>query len=209
VPPDTFIPIAEETGLMIAIGRFVLTRACEQAAQWERDGVGVQVAVNVSGRQFEDPDFAAQVELILDGAGLPHASLCLEVTETLLMSDTVRSTQLMRDIHALGVQLSIDDFGTGYSSLAYLHRFAFDELKIDRAFIDGMMELAGQRTLVEATVAMGKALGLAIVAEGVETEEQAALLRSLGCDVAQGYLFARPQPPDAIQLPARTAAELR
>lgn len=208
VPPDTFIPIAEDSGLMVAIGEFVLSEACSQAARWAREGLGVPVSVNVSGRQFDAPDFAESVRSVLDATGLPPQSLCLEITESLLMSDTVRNTQLMRDLHTIGVRLSIDDFGTGYSSLAYLHRFAFDELKIDRAFIDGMIELPGQRTLVEATIAMGKALGLTVVAEGVETPDQARMLRDLGCDIGQGFLYSLPQRPDAIRLPARSTASL-
>ena len=201
VAPDVFVPVAEEIGIMVPIGRFVLGEACRQAVSWERDGNAIPVSVNVSGRQFDDHDLAAEVQEVLTETGLPATHLCLEITETLLMSDTVRSTQIMRDIHTMGVQLSIDDFGTGYSSLAYLHRFAFDELKIDRAFIDGIIEIPGQRSLVEATIAMAKALGLAVVAEGVETEAQAELLRTLGCDIAQGYLYAPPQAPASLQLP--------
>jgi diguanylate cyclase (GGDEF)-like protein len=199
VPPSTFIPIAEETGMIVEIGRFVLEEASRLAAGWQRDGRDLSMAVNVSGRQLADGDFGADVAAVLATTGLHPGRLVLELTETLLMTEAVRTTPTLRGLHDRGVRISIDDFGTGYSSLAYLHRFPVDELKIDRVFVHDLLDHAGQRALVGGMIAMGKALDLEIVAEGVETEAQAHELRLLGCDAAQGYLFAAPQTPEDLQ----------
>jgi diguanylate cyclase (GGDEF)-like protein len=198
VPPSTFIPIAEETEAIIRVGEFVLEQACRQAMAWRRAGLELTMAVNISGRQLNDGGLPLQVATALALSGLPPELLYLELTETLLMTDTLVTQRSIERLHELGARLSIDDFGTGYSSLAYLHRFPVDELKIDRTFINDLTSSANPSPLVAAMVAMGKALGLEIVAEGVETPDQAAQLRALGCDKAQGYLFARPQHPDAI-----------
>jgi EAL domain-containing protein (putative c-di-GMP-specific phosphodiesterase class I) len=195
VSPAMFIPIAEETGLIMAIGDFALEQACRQAAAWRDQGLSVHVAVNVSGQQITDSHFAASVARVLSTTALPSELLCLELTESVLMSDATRTIDSLTELKALGVTLSVDDFGTGYSSLAYLQQFPVDELKIDRAFINDLTIRPDQRTLVSAMVAMGKALGLRIVAEGVETTAQLETLRELGCDLAQGYLFATPQAP--------------
>jgi EAL domain-containing protein (putative c-di-GMP-specific phosphodiesterase class I) len=201
VPPSTFIPIAEETDVIIRVGEFVLEEACRQAMDWRAVGIDLSMAVNVSGRQLNDGGLPLQVATALAFSGLPAESLYLELTETLLMTDTLVTQRSIEQLHTLGVRLSIDDLGTGYSSLAYLHRFPVDELKINRSFISDLTSSAHPASLVAAMVAMGKALGLEIVAEGVETPEQAAQLRALGCDKAQGYLFARPQSPLAIAAP--------
>jgi EAL domain-containing protein (putative c-di-GMP-specific phosphodiesterase class I) len=198
VPPSTFIPIAEETDAIIRVGQFVLEEACQAAMDWRRAGLEISVAVNVSGRQLTDGNLPLHVETALALSGLPAEALYLELTETLLMTDTLVSQRTIEQLHQIGVQLSIDDFGTGYSSLAYLHRFPVDELKIDRAFISDLDTPGHRAPLVAAMIAMGKALDLKIVAEGVETSEQAARLRELGCDHAQGYLFARPQAPEEL-----------
>jgi EAL domain-containing protein (putative c-di-GMP-specific phosphodiesterase class I) len=194
VPPLMFIPIAEETGLIMAIGEFALEQACRQAVAWRDLGLAARVSVNVSGKQITDSHFAALVRAVLQRTNLSSELLCLELTESVLMSDATRTMSSLTELKALGVTLSIDDFGTGYSSLAYLQQFPVDELKIDRAFINDLTVRPDQRTLVSAMVAMGKALGLKIVAEGVETTAQLSTLRELGCDFAQGYLFASPQP---------------
>jgi EAL domain-containing protein (putative c-di-GMP-specific phosphodiesterase class I) len=199
VPPHTFIPIAEETDAIIRVGAFVLEEACRQAMAWRAAGIELSIAVNVSGRQLNDGSLPLQVATALALSGLPAESLYLELTETLLMTDTLVTQRSLEQLHTLGVRLSIDDFGTGYSSLAYLHRFPVDELKIDRSFISTLTSSTHPAPLVSAMVAMGKALGLEIVAEGVETPDQAAQLRALGCDSAQGFLFARPQSPHAIE----------
>jgi diguanylate cyclase (GGDEF)-like protein len=198
VPPSTFIPIAEETDAIIRVGEFVLEEACRQTMEWRANGAELTIAVNVSGRQLNDGGLPLQVSTALALSGLPAELLYLELTETLLMTDTLVTQRSIEQLHTLGVRLSIDDFGTGYSSLAYLHRFPVDELKIDRSFVSDLTSSSHPAPLVSAMVAMGKALGLEIVAEGVETLEQAAQLRTLGCDKAQGYLFARPQFPEAI-----------
>ena len=198
VPPSTFIPIAEETDAIIRVGEFVLEEACRQTMDWRANGAELTIAVNVSGRQLNDGGLPLQVATALALSGLPPELLYLELTETLLMTDTLVTQRSIEQLRTLGVRLSIDDFGTGYSSLAYLHRFPVDELKIDRSFISDLTSSTQPAPLVSAMVAMGKALGLEIVAEGVETLEQAAQLRALGCDSAQGYLFAKPQFPEAI-----------
>jgi EAL domain-containing protein (putative c-di-GMP-specific phosphodiesterase class I) len=167
-------------------------------AAWLRQGIDMSVAVNISGRQLIDGALVAQVSDILGSTGVDPSRLCLELTESVLMGDTARTAQTLGALHGLGVQLSIDDFGTGYSSLAYLHRFPVDELKIDRIFVHGMSDHVEQRTLVTAMVAMGDALGLRVVAEGIETTSQAEQLRSLGCHLGQGYLFAVPQVASAL-----------
>jgi diguanylate cyclase (GGDEF)-like protein len=198
VSPLMFIPIAEETGLITAIGEFALVQACRQAAAWRDQGLAAHISVNVSGQQISDSHFADLVAGVLTATGLPSRLLCLELTESVLMSDATRTIDSLTALKSLGVTLSIDDFGTGYSSLAYLQQFPVDELKIDRAFVNDLTVRPDQRTLVSAMVAMGKALGLQILAEGVETSSQLDILRDLGCDLAQGYLFASPQPPHEV-----------
>jgi diguanylate cyclase (GGDEF)-like protein len=194
VTPATFIPIAEETGLILPIGRFVLEEACRQAAAWRGEGLPIAVSVNLSGLQITEAGLADLVARVLAETGLPPDQLCLELTESVLMSDATRTLQTLAELKAMGVFLSVDDFGTGYSSLAYLKQFPVDEIKIDRAFVSDLTVRPDQRTLVSAMIAMGKALGLRIVAEGVETPAQVAYLRELDCDLAQGYLFSTPQP---------------
>jgi EAL domain-containing protein (putative c-di-GMP-specific phosphodiesterase class I) len=156
------------------------------------------MSVNMSGLQLHAPGFAASVSRALHFTGLDPAQLCLELTETVLMDDAMRGADLLRELKDLGVHLSVDDFGTGYSSLAYLQRFPVDELKIDRCFVQSLGHEGHDHSLVAAMVAMGHALGLHIVAEGVETPGQQAILLTLGCRSAQGYLFSKPQRPDAI-----------
>jgi diguanylate cyclase (GGDEF)-like protein len=195
VSPLTFIPIAEETGLIMGIGEFALIEACQQTRSWHDEGLDARVSVNVSGQQISDRGFPAMVEHALAATGLSPDQLCLELTESVLMTDATRTISSLAALKALGVRLSIDDFGTGYSSLAYLQQFPVDELKIDRTFVNDLTVQPDQRALVAAMVAMASALGLEVVAEGVETTAQLSALRSLGCDLAQGYLFAAPQPP--------------
>jgi diguanylate cyclase (GGDEF)-like protein len=190
VPPATFVKIAEDIGLIHEIGDFVLQSACTQGAAWVRSGYDLRVAVNVSGLQVLDPGFPARVRATLDRTGFPPGNLCLELTETTLVEGAGNLEALTR-LRDLGVELSVDDFGTGYSSLAYLQQFPVNELKIDKAFVDELAE--GDESLVRAMVAMGKALGLRVVAEGVENEQQLGVLAGTGCDDVQGFLLARPQ----------------
>ena len=198
VSPMSFIPVAEAAGLIGPIGQFVLRQACAQAAAWNAAGHRLRVAVNVSGLQLHDPGFVGQVAAELHQAGLDPAQLCLELTESTLMDDAMRVSDVLAELKDVGVDLSIDDFGTGYSSLAYLKRFPVDELKVDRSFISNLGDSGQDQTLVAAMVAMGHALGLHVVAEGVETHAQMSTLLTLGCRTAQGYLFAKPQTADLV-----------
>ncbi|WP_181391975.1 EAL domain-containing protein [Deinococcus irradiatisoli] len=194
VPPAKFIPAAEESGLIVAIGEWVLAEACRQAAAWYRLGQPIRVAVNVSALQFSRPDFFQTVEQALSGAGLDPSLLEVELTESLVMHDPGESARQMEQLRALGVRVAVDDFGTGYSSLSYLHRLPIDVLKIDRSFVAELEAPRGTQALVQAIVALARALDLMVVAEGVETDAQLAFLNELGCDLVQGYLFARPMP---------------
>jgi EAL domain-containing protein (putative c-di-GMP-specific phosphodiesterase class I) len=193
-----FIGLAEETGLILEVGSWVLATACRQAGIWRRDHPTrpLIVRVNLSARQIAQPDLVAIVVEALDHGGLDAASLCLEITETALMDDPDAALRVLSDLRALGVTLAIDDFGTGYSSLAYLKRFPVDILKIDRSFVDGVGEDPEDTAIVTAIVSMSRALGLRVVAEGVETQQQADELRWLGAEAAQGYLFSRACAPE-------------
>ncbi len=195
VQPDSFIPRAEETGVVVAMGAWVLREACRQAAAWRRAGAaGFTVAVNVSGRQLREPDFVALVRAALHEAALEPAALCLEMTESILMERDDAAIAMLTELRDDGVHLAIDDFGTGYSSLGALRRLPVDVLKIDRSFISSLPEDDDAGTIAWAVVRLGHTLGLPVLAEGVETQEQRAALLRFGCDQAQGYLFGRPMP---------------
>jgi diguanylate cyclase (GGDEF)-like protein len=198
VLPAEFIDIAEETGQIAAVDRYVLTRACAQAAAWTAAGHPLRMSVNVAAGQLNDPEFRNFVEKVLSDTGLSPAQLCLEITESSLMRQAARGAEHLAGLKRLGVALSIDDFGTGYSSLAYLHHLPVDELKVDRSFVTGLGRDRRNRHLVEAIVGMARALGLEVVAEGVESAQQLRAVAALGCTRAQGYLFARPQPADRL-----------
>lgn len=199
VMPGTFIPIAEETGLIAALGAWVLDTAVAQAAAWAAEGRPLQVAVNVSALQFQQPHFVQDVAQALQRHGLPPRLLELELTESILIRDAEEALAKLRSLAALGVTLSLDDFGTGFSSLAYLKRFPLHRLKIDRTFIAAMPEDEADAAIVAAIVQMGHALAMEVVAEGVERAEQLHRLRSLGCDHCQGFWFARPMPAAALR----------
>lgn len=200
ISPVDFIPVAEESGLILQIGEWVLRHACGQAQQWADAGwADGLLAVNISARQFRDPSFCETVGAVLEQTGWPPARLELEITETAVMDAPDSTAETMRRLRSMGIRLAIDDFGTGYSSLSYLHRFPVTRLKIDQVFVGGVSEDAAARTLVSAIVALGQALDLELLAEGVETPEQAAFVRSLGCRLAQGYLFHRPLPDRAVE----------
>ncbi len=198
VPPDTFIPVVEETGLIVPLGRWVLQQSCQRAQSWNDLGYPLTVAVNLSAREFQQADLTMVVAEALRDAGLAPQHLRLEITERLAMRDAPATAATLATLRALGVQVAIDDFGTGYSSLAYLKRFPVDALKIDRSFVAGMGENAEDTAIVGATIGLARTLGLAVVAEGVETMTQAAQLRTLGCTSAQGYYFARPLASEAF-----------
>jgi diguanylate cyclase (GGDEF)-like protein/PAS domain S-box-containing protein len=210
VSPADFIPLAEETGLVVPLGRWVLREAVRQAARWRADlgpdaAVGY-VSVNVSAQQLRDDHFVAEVRDALAEEGLPPGCLLLEITETALVHDTPAAVARLAALKAVGVRLAVDDFGTGYSSLGYLQRFPVDVLKIDRVFVDGLQRGGSDAALARTVVALGGSLGLRTVAEGVETAEQAAALRAMGCTYAQGFLFARPLAAAALEARLRAAA---
>jgi diguanylate cyclase (GGDEF)-like protein/PAS domain S-box-containing protein len=191
VPPSEFIHLAEETGLVVPLGRAVLEEACRQAAGWARTaGPDFSVSINLSVKQFSQPDLAEQVDAVLRDAGLPARHLKLEVTESMVMENTDGAIALLRRLKALGVHIAIDDFGTGYSSLSYLLRLPADTLKIDRSFVSGTGDAGRNVNIVRTVVGLAYSLGLDVVAEGVETEAQRDLLADLGCPLAQGFLFS-------------------
>jgi diguanylate cyclase (GGDEF)-like protein/PAS domain S-box-containing protein len=193
VPPGVFIPIAEETGLIVAIGRWVLRRACREAQRWTQDrGQSVRITVNLSGRQLQDAGIIDDVRFALHESGLDPAQLVLEITESMLMQNTEVSMSRLTALKALGVSLAIDDFGTGYSSLSYLQRYPIDILKIDKAFVDVIDKGGEGPVLAQAIVALGETLRMNTVAEGIETEAQRGHLLDLGCELGQGFLFAPP-----------------
>lgn len=199
VAPDDFIPLAERTGLIVPLGWTVLAAACRQAAEWSRTlKTPPRVSVNVSARQFHDDRLVGQLGQQLRDNDLPPRLLCLELTESTVMDDIDRAVRILGELRSLGVALSIDDFGTGYSSLAYLSRLPLDELKIDREFVSGIQLGGEDLEIVRAVIVMAHALGLEVVAEGVETVGLASVLRELDCDVGQGFLFARPGTPQAL-----------
>jgi diguanylate cyclase (GGDEF)-like protein/PAS domain S-box-containing protein len=201
IPPLDFIPLAEKTGLIIPLGEWVLRTACEQMKTWMGMGLSIQnMAVNLSACQFSQSNLVSMVASVIEETGLYPENLELEITETVLMKDAESSAAQLRQISAIGIKLSIDDFGTGYSSLSYLNSFPLNNLKIDRAFVKDIT-CEEDAVLAIAIISMAKALGLKTIAEGVETEEQKEVLRSIGCDVMQGYLLSRPVPvEDATKL---------
>jgi len=205
IPPNKFIPIAEESGLIVAVGEWVMNTVCEQIVAWDHAGLkNLRVAVNLSGRQFNDQNLAVVVSDLLHRTNCPAESLEFEITESMIMRNPDAALRTMHRITELGVRLSIDDFGTGYSSLSYLKRFPVEKLKIDRSFVRDIHTDADDATIVGAIAALAKKLDLSIVAEGVETTEQLAFLVSLGCDECQGYLFSRPRPADEFAVLLRT-----
>jgi EAL domain-containing protein (putative c-di-GMP-specific phosphodiesterase class I) len=194
VAPGRFIPVAEETGLIVPIGEWVLRTACSQMRLWRDSGHGdMRVAVNLSPRQFRQPDLVERIQSILSETGLDSRSLELEITESVAMHDPASTRTVLDKLHGIGIAVAIDDFGTGYSSLAYLKRFPIDYLKIDRSFVCGLPEDDDDRNIVLAIIALGRSLGLTLIAEGVESEAQRQFLRAHGCHEMQGYLFCRPQ----------------
>jgi diguanylate cyclase (GGDEF)-like protein len=198
VPPSRFIPVAEECGLIVAIGDWVLQQVCHQIGAWQKDGLQARVAVNVSALQFGRADFASCVSQALARTGVDPSCIELELTESLVMSNVQESSRQMTKLKHLGVRMSVDDFGTGYSSLSYLHELPIDTLKIDRSFIEKVSEPNGTRPIVEAVVSLAKSLHMRTVAEGVETQEQLAVVHAVGCDLVQGFLLSKPVPTALI-----------
>jgi EAL domain-containing protein (putative c-di-GMP-specific phosphodiesterase class I) len=202
VSPASFIPVAEDSGLIVPIGHWVLHTACRQIAAWQSDEAlrELTVAVNISAKQFHYDDLVAAVHEALRVSGAPPERLKLEITEGLLLEDVEQVIDTMNQLRSIGVQFSIDDFGTGYSSLSYLKRLPLQQLKIDQSFVRDIPHDPENCAIVAAIIAMGKSLGIQVIAEGVETIEQKNFLASHGCHAYQGYFFGRPQPAATLGL---------
>jgi EAL domain-containing protein (putative c-di-GMP-specific phosphodiesterase class I) len=195
VMPDRFIPLAEETGLITPIGEWVLKEGCLAAMRWRNQtGIKIGISVNVSPRQFRDPAFVKTVMQALEQSGLEPDQLELEITERLILDNTIQTADILRELDQAGIKLSVDDFGTGYSALSYLKTYPFDTLKIDKSFVQDVMKEDDDASLVRAIINMGHSLGLRVIAEGVEEEAQTHFLKAEGCDFAQGYFYSRPLP---------------
>lgn len=213
VPPDEFIPVAEETGLIVSLGRWVFRTACEQARQWRDElGISIRIGVNVSGQQIREPGMVEMVRTALGETGVEPEQVELEITESTIMQDDALTARTLHELKAMGVGLALDDLGTGYSSLSYLRRFTIDRVKIDRSFVSELPDNDDDAALTTAIIAMAHGLRLKVVAEGVETPRQGFFLRQRGCDELQGYLFGRPCPPeefvDLLLAKPRTIDEL-
>jgi diguanylate cyclase (GGDEF)-like protein len=199
LPPMQFIPLAEEIGLIVPIGRWVLREACAQNMAWQHQGLPVvSMAVNLSPRQFADEHLLRDVDDALRDSGMEPALLQLEVTESMVMQNVPRAVKLLDAIQSRGIRLAIDDFGTGYSSMSLMKQFPIDTIKIDRSFVRDLPNVSEDKAIAQAIISMGKALGMTIVAEGVETAEQEAFLRDHACDEMQGFLFSKPVPAEGI-----------
>jgi len=202
IAPDHFIPLAEQTGLIVEIGLFVLEAACQQLQAWQKQGLPYTLSLNVSGRQIPDGLTPAHLQAVVQRWGIAAQQLALEITEGVMLHDIDKSLQWLKAVHQMGFRVYLDDFGTGYSSLSYLKRFPVDTLKVDKSFVQDMQPGNNEHTLVGAIIAMGGSLGLQIVAEGVESESQLTALHHLGCHYAQGYYFSRPVPAEEFDAAA-------
>ena len=200
VPPGDFIPLAEETGLIVEMSAWAIREAARQSRVWkDRFGFSEPIAVNLPNRLFERHDLAGQIDAAVQAHGLPHSAIMIEITETGLMKDLAQVLPTLNRLKEIGVQISIDDFGTGYSSLAYLTSLPLSELKIDRSFVRDLGLTPQSSAIVTAIVALARSLGLRVIAEGVENVRQMQALRRLGCDLMQGFLFSKPQAPDELE----------
>ncbi|HEX6774815.1 MAG TPA: EAL domain-containing protein [Methylomirabilota bacterium] len=200
--PDAFIGLTEETGLIVPIGQWVLTEACRQARAWQIEfprTPALGMSVNLSAKQFQNPKLVEEITDALTMSGLDPACLKLEITESVVMQDVPATLAKLHELKDLGIRLAIDDFGTGYSSLGYLKRFPVDTLKIDRSFVKGLSHEGGDSAIVRAVVTVAKSLNMDVTAEGIETDQQRLELKALGCDLGQGFLFARPTTPEHLK----------
>jgi EAL domain-containing protein (putative c-di-GMP-specific phosphodiesterase class I) len=210
VPPNDFISVAEETGMIIPLGAWVLQEACRQNRAWQLSGLPqMRVAVNLSAYQFRQQNLPEFVARLLVETGLDASCLELEVTESVVMHNPAEAAMTLQRLHAQGIHISVDDFGTGYSSLSYLKQFRLDTLKIDRSFVRDISTDADDAAIVRSVIALAHSLRLRVIAEGVETNEQLDYLRKLGCDQYQGYLSSRPLPAAEFEQMMRQAADLR
>jgi EAL domain-containing protein (putative c-di-GMP-specific phosphodiesterase class I) len=199
LPPMQFIPLAEETGLIVPIGRWVLKEACAQNMAWQRRGLRpVSMAVNLSPRQFVDERLLQDIDDALAASGMSPVLLQLEVTESMVMRNVSRAIKVLDAIQSRGIRLAIDDFGTGYSSMSLMKQFPIDTIKIDRSFVRDLPKDSEDQAIAQAIISMGKALGMTVVAEGVETAAQETFLRDHACDEMQGFLFSEPVPPQQL-----------
>jgi EAL domain-containing protein (putative c-di-GMP-specific phosphodiesterase class I) len=203
--PHEFIPLAEDSGLIVPVGAWVLKEACRQATEWKvirtersQDNARLNISVNVSAVQLADPGFPRQVAEAIQVSGIDPDQLWLEITESALMRDADDAVVVLQAFRELGLHVEIDDFGTGYSSLSYLQRFPVETLKIDRSFVEDLDDRSDNAAIVRAIIGLGDSLGLSIIAEGVERQSQVARLQVLGCHLAQGFLFGRPLPARAL-----------
>ena len=196
ISPADFIPIAEETGLIVPLGEWVLKAACNEAVDWPGH---IKVAVNLSPAQLNSRNLVSMVTSVLDESGLPPGRLQLEITETVLLQNTFSTLATLHELRKMGVQIALDDFGTGYSSLSYLRSFPFDKIKIDRSFIQDLSNGAEPFAIVNAVAGLAKCLNMTSTAEGVETQQQMEVLQAIGCTEMQGYLFSQPRPASEIR----------
>jgi EAL domain-containing protein (putative c-di-GMP-specific phosphodiesterase class I) len=209
VTPDTFIPIAEESGLIVPIGQWVLRKACEQLRAWQTNPLARDfvLSVNVSARQFRQPDFVDMVHALLVQTEVDPSRLKLELTESLVLHNVDDTVVKMRALNALGLEFSMDDFGTGYSSLAHLTNLPIQQLKIDRSFVRNLLHSRNDAVIVQTIIGMANTLGVAVIAEGVETQEQQRCLGALGCMAYQGFLYGRPVPLSEFEATLAQAAQ--
>jgi EAL domain-containing protein (putative c-di-GMP-specific phosphodiesterase class I) len=199
VPPNQFIPLAENSGMIVSLGEWVLRSACLALRQFNRNGlVGLRMAVNVSVSQFRHPSFLNRVDLVLEESGIDPKLLELEITESIAMLDSDFMVGMIEQLKQRGILVAIDDFGTGFSSLSYLERLNVDRLKIDRSFVSQMSQGASSQRIVETIVQLGRTLDMDVIAEGVESEDEATMLAAMGCHEAQGYLYAKPMEIDDV-----------
>jgi EAL domain-containing protein (putative c-di-GMP-specific phosphodiesterase class I) len=209
ISPAEFIPLAEETGLILDLGRWVLSTACAQVRSWQQQGfVDLRLAVNLSGRQFEQDDLVRSIALVIEEAAFDPANLELELTESSIMRNPEQAVSKLQALDRLGIRLSIDDFGTGYSSLGHLKRFPIRTLKIDQSFIQNITTDPNDAAIARAIIALAESLQLKVIAEGVETRDQLDLLRRYHCDEMQGYLFARALPAGELLELLRSGSRL-
>jgi EAL domain-containing protein (putative c-di-GMP-specific phosphodiesterase class I) len=213
VPPDQFIPLAEETGLIVPIGKWVMEESCREAIILQRASPSrtkpITMSVNLSARQLQEPELVHDVAAVLRESGIEPETLVVEITESVMMADTDFSVTRLKELKMLGVSLAVDDFGTGYSSLNYIRRFPIDILKVDKSFIDGIAEGGEESALTEAILQLAHVLKLRAVAEGIESKDQFDRLIELHCEMGQGYLFARPLEKKAIEALVASGRSLR